>query len=118
LEEDGMAVARRFLKRSDTFLYLDPPYLTKADDLYLDTLQWRDHQKLAGLLRKGGRWMLTYDADDRVPSVLYQGLRCASFDIAHTAAVQHVGSEFAVFAQDLTLPELDLLGRGARFIAA
>lgn len=116
-EEDGIAFVRRYLHDRRSFIYLDPPYLGKGGDLYLDTLEWADHARLAKTLRAAGSWFLTYDADSRVPKQLYRGLRCAVFGIAHTAQVQHVGREYAVFAESLHVPSLDGLGRGdARFL--
>ena len=113
--EDGVDVVSRELQVEGTFIYADPPYLQKGDDLYLDTLQWEDHQRLAAVLGDATGWFLTYDHDPRVLR-LYPHLRCASFGIAHTAGVQHVGSEYAVFARDLILPPLHNLGHRARLI--
>jgi DNA adenine methylase len=62
-------------------------------------------------------WMITYDADRRVPDELYPNLRYAVFGIKHTAAVQHIGQEYAVFSTDLSIPDLTLLGHNARLIA-
>lgn len=115
-EEDGIELTRRHVGDKCTFIYADPPYLQKADDLYLNTLTWADHQRLADSLRNAQGWFLTYDVDERVPSELYQGLRCAVFDIAHTAAIQHVGREYAVFADSLIVSNLDGLGRNAECV--
>jgi DNA adenine methylase len=116
-EEDGIALARRCLKDRQTFIYADPPYLNKSDDLYLNALTWDDHFRLAGFLRQGDCWFLTYDDDPRVPGVLYEGHRCAVFDIAHTAAVQHIDREYAVFADDLSVTSLEGLGRNATYLS-
>jgi DNA adenine methylase len=115
-EEDGVALARRSVKQKRTFVYADPPYLQKADDLYLNTLTWKDHERLALQLREADGWFLTYDVDPRVPEELYKGRRCAIFDIAHTAATQHVGREYAVFADSLIVNSLRGLGRNAKFL--
>lgn len=113
--EDGVDLVSRELSNQDTFIYADPPYLQKGDDLYLDTLQREDHLRLAEALADATGWFLTYDHDPRVLR-LYPHLRCASFGIAHTAGVQHVGKEYAVFAHDLIVPGLDELGHAPRFI--
>lgn len=116
-EDDGIAVTTRYLGDSETFVYADPPYMGKADGLYLDTLGRDDHQRLAATLRGADRWLLTYDTHSEVLD-LYQGLRCAVFGIKHTAAIQHIGSEYAVFPDSLVVPSLERLGRGdARFLA-
>lgn len=115
-EDDGIAVTTRHLRAADTFVYADPPYIAKADGLYLDTLGPDDHKRLAATLRAADRWLLTYDAHPEVLE-LYQGLRCAVFGIKHTAAVQHIGREYAVFPDSLVVPSLGRLGRGdARYL--
>jgi DNA adenine methylase len=116
-QRDGLALVRPYLRDDRSFIYLDPPYLNKGHELYLDTLKWSDHERLARTLRSASNWILTYDADPRVHRTLYPGLRCATFPIAHTAQHQHVGREFAVFAEGLYVPSLARLGRGnARYL--
>lgn len=86
--------------------YVDPPYLGPGDGLYMDKLSAEDHLDLATSLRDSPlMWFLTYDADDRVTDELYVDFRCAEFDIKHTAQVNHIGSEFVVFADNLNVPE-------------
>jgi len=98
---------------TEALLYVDPPYIVQGDDLYLDTLTWGDHQRLAKLLKRHHRrWMLTYDTDLRVPNLLYKNLRCAQFSIKHMAAVQQIGTEYAVFSQSLRIDSIDNLSRG------
>jgi DNA adenine methylase len=117
-EIDGVDLIGKYLSDSRAFIYADPPYLQKGDHLYLDTLDWADHVRLSTLLHKGGQWLLTYDADPRVTDDLYAGFRCAEFTLSHSAAVQHVGREYAVFSEGLSVPDLDGLGYpGAAFVA-
>jgi len=98
----------------NAMLYVDPPYILRGRQLYLNTLTWEDHQRLARLLIDcHRRWFLTYNADPRVPEVLYRGMRCVQFSIRHTAAVQHLGSEYAVFSPGLRVGSLDSLSRGS-----
>lgn len=109
-EVDGIDLIKEYLGDSSSFIYADPPYLEKGDHLYLDTLDWSDHVRLAKLLQEGGQWLLTYDVDPRVTDDLYAGCRCAEFSMSHSAAIQHVGQEFAVFAPSLHISTLDGLG--------
>lgn len=104
----------------DTLVYVDPPYLVQGERLYMDSLSYADHNELASLLRESTlRWFLTYDADERITTELYKGLRCIEFSISHTASRQHVGSEYAVFSRDLTVPGIDVISRGeARWLAS
>lgn len=110
LEEDGIDVTQRYLRgQGSVFVYADPPYIEKGSDLYLNQMSWDDHRRLAEVLQsRSSFWMLTYDHDDRVPALLYAGRRYLAFDIAHTAAVQHVGQEYAVFSDSLLLREREL----------
>jgi len=118
-EVDGVDVISQHIGKQTSFIYADPPYLQKGDHLYLDTLGWADHTKLSALLKQGGRWLLTYDADPRVTGELYVGHRCAEFTLSHSAAVHHAGREYAVFSQSLSVPTLDGLGNpGADFVAS
>lgn len=116
-EEDGIDVARREVQNADTFVYADPPYLERGGELYLNALGWTDHARLAAYLRGASGWLVTYDSDPRVPGELYPGLRCAVFDISHTAARQHVGREHAVFSNSLHIESLIGLGRCASYVA-
>lgn len=116
--------AREFLESlegqsTQVLVYVDPPYLTQGDGLYLDSLTMEDHKDLANqLINSDLRWFLTYDADNRITDDLYQGLRCVEFDIAHTAQRQHVGIEYAVYSDGLTTPDADVMpGDKARWIA-
>jgi DNA adenine methylase len=114
--EDGIDLLSRYLNDEHSFIYVDPPYLQKGDDLYLDNLNWSDHERLAKELKPARNWMLTYDKDPRALK-LYPTQRCALFGIAHTAGVQHIGNEYAVFADGLVIPTIRNLGRGdARFV--
>lgn len=115
-EVDGIDLIEQYLGDQESFIYADPPYLDKGDHLYLDTLRWGDHVRLAELLRSGGRWLLTYDVDPRITEELYAEFRCAQFSMSHSAAVQHVGQEYAVFAPTLHVPALDGLGKGPSFV--
>lgn len=107
--------ARDFIRSLDgtsTLLYVDPPYITQGDDLYLDKLTYDDHKQVAAVLAASAlRWFMTYDCDDRITDDLYPDLRCASFNIKHTAHLQHVGSEYAVFSDNLKVPHLGILRR-------
>lgn len=53
-------------KKTD-FLFLDPPYVKKADALYLHSFTEQDHSDLMNTLKNCDvKWMLSYDDDDWV----------------------------------------------------
>lgn len=114
-QEDGVALLSSYLT-PESFVYADPPYLVRGSDLYMNALGWEDHRRLARVLTASrGRWMVTYDHDERVPN-LFARQRIAEFSIAHTAAKPHIGREYAVFANGLAIPGLSGLGKHPDFI--
>jgi len=114
-ELDGAELLSSFDSR-EALVYVDPPYLDKGSDLYLDALDWSNHVVLANELRqRHDRWLITYDADPRVTRELFPNERSATFSLAHTAGNQHVGREYVVFSDKLRTPSLRGLGTNARW---
>lgn len=104
---------------SSLLAYVDPPYIVQGEDLYLDSLTYEDHLALAARLAASSvPWLLTYDTAEQVTEQLYRGFRAAQFSIAHTAQKQHVGSEYVVFSDALSIHNLDLVTRAnAQWVA-
>jgi DNA adenine methylase len=114
-QKDAIALIADYMTPG-SFIYADPPYLTKGADLYLNAMSWEDHQALAdGLAGSRGMWMVTYDHDARVGD-LYPKFRRAEFALAHAAGKSHVGKEYAVFGDRLKVTSLDGLGRDGAFV--
>jgi DNA adenine methylase len=112
LQRDGLDLLGE-IESARNFFYVDPPYLMQGEGLYLNNLSWSDHERLADILiGRHKQWILTYDVDSRVPGSLYRDLRCAEFSIKHTAAVQQMGNEYAIFSPNLIVASLDKLSRG------
>lgn len=105
---------------TDIFVYADPPYLIQGEDLYLHAFDANAHLELARVLANAEySWMLTYDDDPRITNLLYDGGRCAIFDISHTAHRQHIGTEVVIFSENLLVPDLEITaGRVARWAAS
>ncbi len=117
-ESDGVQVAERSVGNAAVFVYADPPYPAKGADLYLDTLTWADHARLARvLLESDGRWIVSYGDDHRIYP-LYPGTLTASFSIGHRVRDNHPGREVAFFAPSRGLPSLDGLGVNPAFLTA
>lgn len=93
----------------DVFVYADPPYLVKGEGLYLHAFDAAAHTALADQLSCAAYpWMLTYDDDPRITEDLYSDSRSAHFQIAHTAHIQHIGSESIIYSKDLIVPTLQI----------
>lgn len=81
------------------FVYADPPYLIKSTDLYMDTMTYESHQLLANALQSSSaRWMVSYDADERVIKDLYPRAAVLRFGLRHSAGRTHVGRELIAFS--------------------
>ena len=89
-----------------SFIYADPPYLTKSTDLYLDDMDFRQHRILAKRLRRDYiYWMVSYDNDARVYGELFPDERFVQFSIRHSASRAHIGEEVAVFSNDCAIDD-------------
>lgn len=98
----------------DVIAYVDPPYLVQGDRLYMDSLSSSDHQELSSVLSETPiKWFLTYDAEARITEDLYSRHRCMQFEISHSAQVRHLGVEYALFSDSLSVPQFDgVIGTG------
>lgn len=73
-------------KRSEVFIYLDPPYVEKGHYLYMNYFNEQDHVtlgKYVGKIRK--KWMVSYDKNDLIlriyskwKMVQYELMQCTS----------------------------------------
>ncbi len=87
-------------KKEDIFIYLDPPYLHKGADLYMNYYARQDHKKLSkkvNNLRK--RWMVSYDSHEFILN-LYIEKRKILHKLSQSAS-NRVGDEIFVFSDKL-----------------
>ena len=104
-EDANLLLDDEELQSDSVFLYVDPPYLSKSNGLYLDTLSWDGHQGLATKLnQRESNWLLTYDCDPKVVDELYPNRRYGDLSLRHAAAATHVGKEYVLIADGLDLP--------------
>ena len=82
-----------------SFVYADPPYLTKSTDLYLNTMTYVKHQRLSRTLATDyRRWIVSYDGDPRVVTDLYPKSDILQFGLRHSARRAHRGTELMAFS--------------------
>lgn len=97
---------------SDALVYVDPPYIQQGDDLYMHAFDLEAHKQLSTTLSETKLpWVLTYDVHKKISEELYHEHRLATFEISHTAQIQHVGSEYVVFSPQLSLPDMQITSR-------
>lgn len=77
-----------------SFIYLDPPYYYKGQDLYLNAYQPEDHEAVANAIcaNSNQAWMVSYDD---VPQIrkLYGATRKEKYSLRYSASVKRSGGE-------------------------
>ena len=87
----------------ELLLFVDPPYLVAGNKLYGAGMTFDDHKNLAHALACcTARWLLTYDADDRIFG-LYPERRVLAYEIAYSANTRRVEEEYAVLSDNLAV---------------
>ncbi|MBI9056052.1 MAG: DNA adenine methylase [Bacteroidales bacterium] len=88
--------------KNNYFIYLDPPYVNKAKDLYLNHFTKDDHILLASFLNssKHLKWVLSYDNDEFIKK-LYKNRVCKEFNINYSADKVRKGKEIIIFSDNI-----------------
>jgi len=100
--EDGVNLVGRYLRKKNTFIYLDPPYYEKAADLYLNIFEEKDHARLAKKLNAhpNATWLLTYD-DQPAILKLYSERETINFSLSYNAYEKRQGRELMILSDSL-----------------
>lgn len=86
------------------FIFLDPPYFQKAQSLYLNHYNNKDHKELSKFLEKSPlkKWIMTYDDVSYIKN-LYSKMRTKRFAIQHNAYKSKIGREVMIFPKNINL---------------
>lgn len=98
---DGVSFIKK-MNRIDKniFIYIDPPYVQKGADLYMNYYSQKDHSKLAknvDLVEK--KWLVSYDNHEFILS-LYEKHRKVLYRLSQ-AASNRIGDEILIFSDRL-----------------
>jgi DNA adenine methylase len=98
---DGLAFINKLeKKKEDIFIYLDPPYLQKGADLYMNFYAKKDHQKLSKHVSKmTQKWMVSYDNHEFILN-LYAEQKKIMYKLSQCAS-NRVGDEILIFSKNL-----------------
>jgi len=92
--------------RKKLLVYLDPPYFSMGDRLYLNYYTKEDHIELAKHMRSCNlKWILSYD-DVSAVRRLYHGFPIKHANLTYHANVRKNGGELMVFHPDITVPAM------------
>ena len=92
-------------KRSQVFVYLDPPYFLKGNRLYMDYCADRDHRKLARYLRRQKmlRWVMSYDNSNYIKDMYHQ-FSISEFNLRYSLQKQRQGQEIIISSCNIQVP--------------
>ncbi len=86
------------------FVYLDPPYFAKGDQLYLNHYTPADHAALADYLAGADYpWVMSYDS---IPAIrrLYRTYRRIPFNLGYSARDRKIGRELLIIPPHVCFP--------------
>ena len=96
-------------KYNNVFLYLDPPYYKKGQELYKNFFTDKEHKEIAEYVKQlTCDWIITYDNAIEVIE-LYENQQCGFFDLSYSLAKNIKTSEFIVLGNDTLWPSEDEL---------
>lgn len=102
---DGIVFLKQMnRKHRDIFIYIDPPYVIKGSNLYLNFYTESDHAALAEMVKKLRKeWLISYDNCDLINSLYYSYDRI-SYKLAQGTS-NKIGEEMLIFPKDLLFNE-------------
>lgn len=108
--EDGLTLLQKINTRRtapQTIVYIDPPYYTKGNELYMNHFTHADHAKLASYLRSKKRfnWVMTYDDVEQVRR-LYTGYPSISFALSYSVCDHKTGNELLIYPPNIAVSRI------------
>ena len=109
---DFLESEKEVLGAKKYFIYLDPPYYNKGQQLYLNAYSHEDHVRLSDFLHTefcNYNWIISYDACLSVAK-LYQDLRCTEQILNYSVTSNHKkGTEFVFYSNQIKIPDIALI---------
>lgn len=107
----------------NTLLFVDPPYIAKGQNLYLNNYEVGDHRRLQrSVTQLDQPWIVTYDYDGAIQHQLYEGYPRLAFELSYSAQSRQKGKEALFLSRNLALPDewdrsesLSMSDRGNRY---
>lgn len=98
---DGIVFLKQMnRKHRDIFIYIDPPYVVKGSNLYLNFYGHSDHADLSIMIKKlHKKWLISYDNCELINS-LYHNYNRVSYQLAQCTS-NKIGEEMLIFPSDI-----------------
>lgn len=95
----------RGIRRTESLVYLDPPYHINGHKLYLNYYNDSDHKALANYMKQQKHlpWIMTYDESPFIEQ-LYSWARVKRLELLYSLRAKRVASELLISPQKLRLP--------------
>lgn len=90
-----------------SFIYLDPPYYQKGQELYLNAYKPEDHLKVASFMASeyaDMNWIVSYDACIPIAK-LYSDFRCTLQELNYSVTTHKKGRELVFYSDSIVLPQ-------------
>ena len=102
-EMDGEEFLRKMnRKRSQMFIYIDPPYVNKGSDLYMNFFKKEDHERLCSQVKKLRKhWLVSYDSSDLIFD-LYRKYNPIRYTLSQCTS-NRMGDEVIIFPSNLNI---------------
>ncbi len=109
--DDAADLLSDISRKRNQFIYCDPPYYVKGEQLYKNHYSDPDHMKIAQLMRKlRSPWIVTYDDNTRI-SELYADAPHMKFSLHYSTHLGRPKAQELLFYENLTLPAAPYLHR-------
>lgn len=91
----------KYIPSENTFVYLDPPYYEKGEELYSKYFVQEDHERLEKLIKSlDAKWLLTYDNNFEIKSI-YKKYEIKPFEINYSVSKQRTANEIMIYEKNL-----------------
>ena len=89
----------------NAFIYFDPPYFQKGEQLYMNYFKLEDHQRIEKTIREKVNcdWIITYDYAKEIEDI-YKNYNMSLYDLNYSVSSKCKASELMIFKAGIAIP--------------
>ena len=89
----------------NAFIYFDPPYFQKGEQLYMNYFRLEDHQRIEKAIREKVKcdWIITYDFAREIENI-YKEYNMSLYDLNYSVSSKCKASELIIFKDGIAIP--------------